>query len=198
MPFFCRSFIQALRSQLGTAKRICLKTCGYVFVGLYLAGCASAPSQFESTFTTHIFDSGNKQFTLHLVEHAANPKERDRPPRPQGRLPRAEGGGREGPPNRNSRPSVKAPLQESLKPLVLTKLEQVLADRGYCREGYWLIDEQFRGLNSKLKSITLKGECHELATREDMTRFINLKSDVIRASEFKERLAPPPIADKPQ
>lgn len=172
-----------------TTKRIVI----YAVVGLSLAGCASAPPpEFQSVFTTHIFDNGNKQFTLRLVDHEAEMTDRKRPPRPQGRPPRAEGGGRKEPPKRSPRSPVKAPLQESIKPVALTKLDQVLAGSGYCREGYWLLDEQFHGALSKLKGITLKGECHELANDDDIARFINLKSDVIRASDFKERLAPPP------
>ncbi len=118
-------------------------------------GCSSGlPKGTTQSFKTRITDSGLKHFELRLRNN-----------RPQ-RLVEVEN-----PYSRNPRPRRSTiPQTEREGERLVARLEATLAEimeqNDYCREGYWILKaDPFD------RSPYIRGECHDLATPEDRSRY---------------------------
>lgn len=125
---------------------------------LLLSGCVSGPPEppvHTDVFATQIKDNDAKIFGFSMLTGPA----RDA----------ASGGGQRPPRGDTGRkPSSGADNYAQKMTLLHNRVEQKLADTGYCRQGYIEIDTYETN-----KRIHLMGECNESATTADREQFPN-------------------------
>lgn len=78
------------------------------------------------------------------------------------------GGGREGNRGQGEPRGNSANNQQNEKTRLLDRLDMILQDNRYCREGYMELDYY-----SAEGTVQLRGECNEGATEEDLENFPN-------------------------
>ena len=131
-----------------------------LFVFLFLSGCASNQrknSEVNEILATNIESNGLKLFSYSLTMSM--------PQKGKGR------GGRTGRDKSGGGGGAKLDHESQknrMKEMVYEKLELMLTDTGYCREGYIVLDRYFERGNSQIR-----GECKEGATENDRNKFPN-------------------------
>lgn len=146
-------------------------------LALLAIGCSSSTTKtpnVNDVFKTHIDEDSSKKFSYRLVIESERRKSRGEGGRNGGG--RSGGGGRGGdrPPksDRTDKQGRDNHQEEKILELVDENLTRILMENVYCREGYNVIDQDFRE-----KAATLNGVCIEAASEEDIQRFPNTKSE---------------------
>ncbi|MFT5083354.1 MAG: hypothetical protein ACI9Y1_001396 [Lentisphaeria bacterium] len=114
------------------------------------AGCASTPEINETSFKTKITDTGLKHFELKFSRQTP---ERDLSLDAVHRQERLE----------RSRQKPKT-IERALNKIALAHIES----NGYCTSGYWVIES-----DTLSRAASLRGECNELASKQDRQNFPN-------------------------
>ncbi len=137
---------------------------------LTLSGCSSNSPKRQGgmpteVFVTHIKPDASKIFNYSLIKKMPN--------QGQGQMGKGRGkgggmhGGGGGGMKGGGKPNM-SQMKDKMQEKAHKKLNQKLAQTGYCREGYMELESYFeRGL------VTIKGECNESATTEDIKTFPN-------------------------
>lgn len=126
---------------------------GVLVCATYLAACATPKPDPNSTqFSTKITKSGLKHFEVKLKRPARSE------PKPLVTQ------------NKNAQNKQKLSRQrkatKNLRQYLVASTEIHLGSSQYCREGFWILDENLYGSKSYLR-----GECNEPASEEDRTQF---------------------------
>jgi len=124
-----------------------------LFLSPCFLSCSSSgrlPEHIGAEFTTRITSSGLKHFQMRLMRKPGAPVE-NKVRRP------ADSGMQARKPEQAARKAEK---------LLLSQAEQAVDVSNFCREGYWLIDENYYG-----NTPFVRGECNETATEEDRKNF---------------------------
>lgn len=139
-------------------------------LALLAIGCSSSKTKapkVNDVFKTHIDEDSSKKFSYRLVIESERRKSR-------GDGGRNGGGGRGGDrptkPDGNDKQERDSHQEEKILALVDENLTRILMENGYCRDGYNVIDQDFRE-----KAAILNGVCIEAASEEDIQRFPNTK-----------------------
>lgn len=116
-----------------------------------VAGCNTAPPKWDipPSFATNITSGGIKFFTYTLKK----PEREERLRATAGRNPGLQ-----------RTPSSKQRKRDKNK--LTDKVDLFLAENGYCREGYFILDQYIGPAET-----VLRGECKEGATEQDRMRF---------------------------
>lgn len=113
-----------------------------------LLGCTSAkPSYSPSAFKTRISDSGLKHFELRSAPPRNRQSNRSQPTR-------------ENPGRRNANQFKKFVSK------MTDAASEIIQENEYCRTGFWVLD-----FDLDTRGYFLRGECNELATKEDKTNY---------------------------
>jgi hypothetical protein len=135
----------------------------------FIVSCSHKPKKPEHKefFVTHILADGTKMFSYNLI------MERSQGSRKKGQ--RGEGGskggdrrmgktGSRGKQGQSNQPESK----QRIKKRFYAKLEKILYENNYCREGY-------EELNSFIdrEGAEMKGQCNEKANKVERNKFIN-------------------------
>ena len=150
-----------------------------------LTACTSIPTPINEHFSSHIFANDNKQFTYSLQY----PRQSDKSEKENGlKQKRPPPGRAEGNDRRKQKPQKKAnkKQEQAMKTQASAMLDQYFRASGYCREGYWLLDQTIEH-----QRINLRGECNELATEADRQKFPNARTGAIHESTFPAFIALP-------
>ena len=143
---------------------------------LLVSSCSSnkhQPPKLRELFSTYISEFGKKQFQL-SIEHDMPAKHRSGrggppPGKGSGPPPDAMGGpggkkGERGKPHREDKLDIRDRLHH--------KLESIIQENGYCRDGYTIHSESF---GFKAGNQSVRGQCTESATKNDRQIFPNPK-----------------------
>lgn len=152
-----------------------------------IVACSSVTkSEMRHFFHTKILDDDSKRFTFTVIlmqynyaanqgNQPANKAEPERGKGPQGGKPN---GGKNGAPDHgkpmndptslsNISSSTQSNNNDKMYTLFQQLLEEQLHETKYCRRGYMELERSFSGA-----IFTLRGECHESATKRDRNKFL--------------------------
>ena len=148
-------------------------------VCLGIAGCANLPKKpLNDAFSTHIFANNNKQFT-YVVNFAARKVDEEDDVLAYLQATRnAQNESRASVDYLANRYEEDERYREQVVLAALVRAEKALAASGYCREGHMIIERHVYHSAARIR-----GECSELATAQDRTRFANSQNDVVKASK---------------
>ncbi len=141
---------------------------------IFLVSCATNDSQTREVpkefFVTHITENDVKQFSYSLEVSAS---QRNRRAMGSGRMRGGNMGGRMGGSrgmraNTAEREKMIAMRKEKVLGRLTERLEQKLAQVGYCRDTYIEVDTHIGAGNARIK-----GKCTDKATSQDKLKFIN-------------------------
>jgi hypothetical protein len=130
--------------------------------------------QTEEIFVTKIEENGTKRFNFSMNMEIPSDRRGGRPAGAGGGRPGGMGGGRAsgmggGRPDGNKDfEKRREQMMEKMKKNIYEKLRLTLFNTEYCREEYIEIDSIFIPGNA-----SIKGECEEKATQEDILKFPN-------------------------
>ncbi len=126
----------------------------YALAILFFCGCSSTkpPKNSETQFTTRITSSGLKHFQIQLLPLETELRTIDT------RNTRRRNGAPNAPTSERSTRRTES--------ILVAQANMKIAETGYCKEGYWLLDKNLFG-----HSPLLRGECNDLATNIDRTQF---------------------------
>jgi hypothetical protein len=115
-------------------------------LSVLISSCASGPKTPKGKtfqFNTRISDSNLKHFELQYVSQ----------------IP-------ESAPQAKKRPNAPTPPPKKLKKQMLKHAQKVVNDKQYCRQGFWILS-----FDIDLRGPVLRGECNDLANRQDREAF---------------------------
>ncbi|MCW8863523.1 MAG: hypothetical protein OQK09_00450 [Colwellia sp.] len=142
-----------------------------LFFTMVLSACSSKEQpKIEEFFHTNIRDDNSKEFTFSLLVSTKQKearKEGNSSPDSNNRKGR-KGKGQRGQ-NTALAPTAKkqSSKQDKMKDIFHERLILQMERAQYCREGYITLEESFVGA-----IYTLRGECHESASKGDRKRFL--------------------------
>lgn len=122
-----------------------------LLISILLSSCASAPLERDNTeFLTRITDSGLKHFEIRIKR---NSQQEQRTSEDQRASP-------------SHRRRERRANTDKVKDALVYAANEHLATNSYCSTGFWVIET-----NAYPPNLSLRGECNELASEADKTRY---------------------------